>query len=448
MDNDISVREKPPEIPQAKSQAAPGRFLPGRILARWWWLVALVMISIVGVGYKIPDWFGMRGPLYESTTLLEIRSLKGVVSPALVPTSPHAVTASPFMATQKEIMQAHQTLELAIDQKNLLSRLGGSRSEGLKRMEKSLTVRPRYGTDLMELIFRDEDPLIAQDAVTAIYESYVARRSAQEKQLREDGLSSLKLELKNTIDRVAELRLKVGELGEKVGGSTGESVRPMAEKELFIAERQKERTSLRLKKLMSSEDEEMMLLLHWQDDSSSPKFKEIYLRYEKAVEKLQIARTSGLGAGHPDLLRAEKDEVELKSQLVKRHLAQRHLLALELKAIEAKISKMDEILNPAEKNKGGHLKLMQGLDLAEKEYAAARSRLNTLQQEYNTEISKRPASVNHIVHEYPKRPTIPVTKGRDFFTFIFTMLALVLAVFAAVIVIYLAEAILPRRIST
>lgn len=455
-----TASQQPPQMPSRKGKPAPEHFRPSRVIARWWWLALIIIACIVDAAYKIPEWFDMRGPLYESSVLLEVKPIDGFDSAASMSSthssgsSTSTLASRPFIATQEAIIQAPATLELALQQKDLINRLGGSQTGALERMEKSLTVRQRHGTDLIEISYRDEDPLTAQDAVTEIYKSYAERRRELGMQVRASEMKALQVELKNQSDRVAEMRTRLMDIAEKAGflwteekrekGSTGNlSLRGIAEKDLYEANRKKEQLSFEMQKLLSIKDDETMLLLYYESDKASPKFTEVYKLYEKTEEEVQTLRASGVGEKHPGLIGKEKSLALLKAQLLKFPMAKRELLKMELNAVEEKIEKLKGLLNDTSHQRP---KIIPQFHTLRNEYKLEKSTLEKVQEKYNSVRTRATGdAIHYIVHEEPQRPTKPVTKGRDFFTTLFTLVSLPLAAIAAVIIIYLTEAIFPRR---
>ena len=453
MDKSIASQQ-PPQIPSGKGKPAPGHFRPSRVIARWWWLALIVFVCIVGTAYKIPEWFNMREPLYESSVLLEVKPIAGFDNPASMPTT-HG--SSSFIATQEAIIQATATLELALQQKDLLNRLGGNQIDALERMKKSLTVSQSRGTDLIEISYRDEDPLTAQDTVIEIYKSYAGRRRELEMKIRDSEMKALQVELQNQSDRVVEVRKRLMDVSEKAGvvwvdengvsnSIEGASLSGIVGKDLYEANRKKEQLAMELKKLLSIEDSETLLLLHYESDQATPQFTELYKTYEKTNEEIQALRVSGVGERHPELVAKEKTFAMLKEELLKKPMAMRKLLKLELKALDEKIIKLKGLLQQDNSKSRKRSEFLQSFSIVRKEYQAQQEILDGFQGRFDIARINMVMSVrNHTLHQEAQRPTIPVTKGRDFFTTLFTLVALPLAAVAAMVAIYLLEVIFPRR---
>ena len=455
-----TANKQPPHLAKPKAQPVPGRFRFPRVLRRWWWLALVLMITIVGVGYKVSDWLKIRGPLYESKSLLEVKPIPGF-DPAVTATAPTTLTSSssgtstlvnsPFISTQEEIIKAPVTLELAMKQNDLLNRMGGNQTEVLKRMEKSLRVTPRYGTDLIQVSFRDEDPQVARDALTAIYESYVGRRSELEMQVRDNKLQTLRSEIKNQESKVKVLKDKLVLMSEKYGmhwdGSAQSSTmktnkndaRKLAQKDLYVAEREKEELDLQIKKLENLDGEELIRRASKLEEVGFP---ERYQEYIEAQENLELLRATGIAPKHPEFQQKSKAVEGLQSALLKRASNTKVALQLRLDMLEKRIEKIKKISG----NGSNDVRVIRDFNSVIREHQSAQSILEGVSADYEIAKNKfNSPTISHIVHEEPRLASRTVTKGRNFFTTILTISAAVCSIFVALAAIYLAEVIFPLR---
>ena len=136
----------------------------------------------------------------------------------------------------------------------------------------------------------------------------------------------------------------------------------------------------------------------------------------------------------------------LKEELLKKPMAMRKLLKLELKALDEKIIKLKGLLQQDNSKSRKRSEFLQSFSIVRKEYQAQQEILDGFQGRFDIARINMVMSVrNHTLHQEAQRPTIPVTKGRDFFTTLFTLVALPLAAVAAMVAIYLLEVIFPRR---
>ena len=449
----------PPPSPR-KGKPAPGHLRPSRVIARWWWLALIMIACVVGIAYKLPAWFSMRGPLYESAALLEVKPIPYFDHSVHVPATKatpagtgSAVGKSNFIATQEAIIQSPVTLQLALEQKELLNRLGGNEMIAEERMKKSLTVRWEYGTDLIEVIFRDEDPLLAYDAVSAIYQSYTKRRTELEMEIRDKQLKAIRVDLKNQEDLVAEMRQRLMNITEKLGvlmtevAPTSDSIakmadlRAMAEKDFYLAKKDIEELKLQITKLEDLDVEELIRRV-----SNMPVngFPDVYIKYVKAQDEIEALRVTGISEKHPSIQQKNKALDKLQESLLKRATSVQRDLKARQNMLEKRVERMREVLSGSgSSDKADNFRRFTA---AREEYQTGYSNLESLQNRYARLSTKMPTPmINHIVHQEPKRPTQPVTKGREFFTTLFSIVSLPIAAIAAIVLIYLAEAIFPRR---
>jgi len=454
--------QSPPQLPRQKAKPAPGHFRFKRVICRWWWLALLVIALIVGTAYKTPDLFNMRGPLYESTALLEVKPIPGfdrTATPSITHTAgtgPHRRT-SPFLSTQQEILQATASLELAIQEKDLINRLGGSQTDALKRMQKSLTVRKRYGTDLIEISYRDEDPKVAQDAVTAIYESYTKRRAELEMSVREEQLKVIRDELDNKNHQLADLKEKLVKTAKDVGitfeikDGEVDFDRPIISQEsldkygLYSPDDEIKGVAKAIDKILDLEGDDLVNeLIGMAEDLPFDDFRRHCIKYDETKMKLLEMKAGGLSAKHPDVVALSKVVDEMKDVIDRRALQIRLSLKHKLDIMKKRVKKVDAQTGLRD-SLPYKAKVFRGFNATRKEYSLAQVEVEKIQSKYDIAKAKLARSTLSIMHENPQLPTHPVTKGRNFFTTLFTLIAIPCATIAALITIYLAEAIFPRR---
>lgn len=216
------------------SKPSKGRFAFTRVMRRWWWLGLMVIVLLSGGAAQLPHWLGVRGPLYESTALVEVMPIRDVDAPDrwVDPGPRHSVSSTPqggldhrFLATQQEIIKTPKVMREALSKHDLLNLLGNDEDVALAHLEKMIRVSVRRGTDLIELSCRDEDSQIAYTAAISMVEAYEEVRKARELKVRKEALKVIKEELQNKSDRVVELRKRVMDIAEKSGISYMETGR-------------------------------------------------------------------------------------------------------------------------------------------------------------------------------------------------------------------------------
>jgi len=227
MKNDSEKNDSSESV--ATVSSGKGRFAFTRVLRRWWWLGLLVMVVLTGGVAKLPCWFGARGPLYESTALLEVVPIQplqdqshGYSPEPSDPCEPsdrgnYGLRGGRFFNTEKELLKTRPVLRAALRNDDLLSLLGGDEEVALVHLEKILRVSLRRGTDLIEITCRDENPQIAYSAAVSICKAYEKIKNDRELKMRQAKLTAIKLELQKKNDRVAELRKRVMDIAEKAG---------------------------------------------------------------------------------------------------------------------------------------------------------------------------------------------------------------------------------------
>ncbi|MBK1829111.1 hypothetical protein JIN77_00085 [Verrucomicrobiaceae bacterium R5-34] len=453
---------QPPDMPPVQNAISPGHLRPSRVMRRWWILALLCLLVIIGSAYMLTSWFGMRGPLYESRALIEINESPGVSMTSKAPgtvSSPSASHPNTFLNTQIEIARAEATLKRALKESDLINRLGGNQTAALERVQRSLQVKTLRGTDLIEISYRDEDPVIAKDAVTAVYQTYVARRTELEVQQNKEQLEALQQELEQSRKRLAEKRADLIQAAQKMGiiwqeenGAHTSKLADQAqsatlvEKQLYEARQEKEQLVFEIYKLLLLEDNETMLLLHY-EESPNAAAKKHYERYMRAYMELQDLKNAGLGEGHPELRVKEKQLAELKATMKNRALSVKETLKIKLKLVEERMAGLEERVR-LRQQQGSHItRSSEDFNQARKDYQAAKQSTEETEQQIQIEhLTANSASHPAIVHEQPSLASHPSTKGRAFYTTLFTAISIPLATIVALTLCYLAEFIFPKRV--
>lgn len=215
IDSKASVPQ-PPAFPGGEGQSAfknsknaPGRFRFTRVVTRWWWIVGIIFSLFVYVGMNLPTWFKARGPLFESTVILELNdpSHAGGLSPGAHSTSRHA-----FISTEKEIIKSDSVLSKALQNNELLKKMGGDEVVAIEQLKESIRFREQYGTALVYLSCRDESPQLARDMVDSLLAGYMQYKIELIQSERKLQIETLASELENQIKRVSELSEKIASL--------------------------------------------------------------------------------------------------------------------------------------------------------------------------------------------------------------------------------------------
>lgn len=446
----------PPAFPKSTTRPAPakGRFGFSRVFCRWWWLGTLAVVTATVLVSMVPGWLNMRGPMYESTALVEVKPIMD--AHPLTGSHSSMPISSNFINTQFEVISAQNTLDLALEKHDLLNRLGGDRGAAITRMQQSISARQMRGTDLIRISYRDEDRELAKDACTAVYEAYRDRRLAIEMNIRRDQLKAIKMELQSKKDRVAELRKRLMDIGGKVGMRWVESenggkviggeleLRQLAEKQLYETEREREQLAFQIQKLLAADEDD---LLPSAAEISDAGFKEVYKKYEDSLKQIETLKEAGLAEAHPKvkLLRERTDELE--KQLKKRAKNIREAMKHRKAILEQRVKKMKEVRNRQQDEGTDRARSFQEFNIARKDYEVAQGIADQMQVKHDIERTKLAIPPNNIiVHQTPEINPTPVTRGKDFVTIVGTTASLPFSMIGGIVLMYLAEAIFPRRV--
>jgi len=444
----------PPKLPPSKPAHAAGRFRFSKVFARWWWLATIFIAAITYTVTMIPTWMEMDGPLYESSALIEVKPIVDV-DPTLSSRGGMGTTITrQFMNTQFEIIEASVTLEMALEKNDLLKRLGGDKKEAIKRMQKSITTTQRRGTDLIEISYRDADAQLARDGASAVYEAFKDRRYELALNMRKDQLKAMKMELQNKTDRVQEHRKRLMDIAEKAGLiwveeegggklKANRSGSAQAEKELYEAKGEMRKLTFQLNKLLSAEDEEFLLLTL---EMPNADFKEAYKKYEEAIKEIETMKASGLAEGHPDIQTRRARVLEIKKSMDKRAVNVRESIKHKLALVQGRVKRLRGVVNDFQDQGTIPNRTFGEFNAARKEYEMALGIRDKIALRYDIENTKLCIPTNNtIVHQLPEQAGTPATRGREFFVTLGTVFSLPFSVGLGILLMYIAELIIPRR---
>ena len=446
---------KPPDLPPAKPAPAKGRFRFSKVLGRWWWLAAIVIIAVTYTVSMIPKWMHMRGPLYESTALIQVMPMTDTGGCGFGDAREPQTLTRQFIQTQFEIITAPMTLEIALKKYDLLNRLGGDKTEALKRMQKSIRTSRRRGTDLIEISYRDEDAELARDGVTAVYEAYKDRRDEALLNMRKEQLRAIKTELQKKNDRVDELRKRLMDIAAKAGTTYLEKEEAqqfpgadLKEKKLYEASRERDQLTIRIKRISVADTESLLASANdlKQENDYINRLLEQYLLRESELDALKSA---GLGKEHPKIKQHTESLTKAKVALQKAVLKEQETLRQKAAILDRRIKKMKETVNNLQDSGTDRARTMQEFIVARKEYEKAEDLRDQMEIKSNVEKAKLALPTNSIIlHQTPEKGIMHVTRGREFFTTLGTVLSLPFSIGFSIMLMYIAELIFPRRQTT
>jgi len=359
-------------------------------------------------------------PKYESSALIQVNPIVDINPVTGQRGAGGAVPMTrQFMNTQFEIIVAPETLELAIDKKQLESRWNESRKNCLKILRSIVKTSQKRGTDLIEITVRHRNNEDAKDVCEAVYEAYAERRNETEMSIRRNRLKAMKMELQEKSDRVAELRRRLMDIAQKSGIIYTETERggnttgintglvEMAEKELYKAERDKEELSFQIEKLLSLDKDEMIAVVA---DLPDVGFKEYYDKYVEAKREMHGLLAEGLGENHPKIKMRKANIAELEENLEKRAIIVRESLKHRLVLLEGRVKKMQQVVNHQKEEGTITARDIQEFNTARQEYQRAQKTLEAMNQQYDLEKTKLVLPPNTItVHQKPEISDVPVS---------------------------------------
>jgi uncharacterized protein involved in exopolysaccharide biosynthesis len=115
-------------------------------------------------------------------------------------------TPQHFTSSELEVMRAHLTLQLVVQQLNLTALWGVTEDEAINLLRTMITTQNIRGTDLIEIRVRHSNPAVARDVAKGVYEAYKKRREDKVRSIAEEGLKELEKAVLEQSDALEDKR--------------------------------------------------------------------------------------------------------------------------------------------------------------------------------------------------------------------------------------------------
>lgn len=433
----------------ARSQIRKGKPPLSYLLRRWWLLGLLVVIVLSAVISMIPTWMGMRGPLYESRALIEVKSISRFDALLGIDhQSAERIDFAKYIPSEIDVMRSEAVVGRALKNGDVIGRLGHTPESAVTDFRNLTVLTQRRGTDLVEVVCRHEDPQTSTLMVKSMYEAYEQHRSESIQSIVKENLHCLESELQGHEHRVKELRERL--MAEAYGSGSHwieteamnadqfAKLRPLekAEKQLYQTERDLEQLSFRLSKL---DDLSGVGYLRAFAEVAGVTYRKEFSRYEilqkelKGIHEIEDGRDARLQELNGLRLSLESS-ANKEYEKMKARLGQ---LKQDAVRLEREVDRLRQ-------------------EGASESYDA--QKFNKLRQEYQKALAVKddflldyqraqlaltipPSSM--IVHKLPEVSDAPVTRGAGFYGVLLPVLFLPVSVWIAYGVILLADRMFP-----
>lgn len=273
-----------------------------------------------------------------------------------------------FVKTEFETLTMLETLYPVVDAYNLVQewKLPG-RQEVVNKMRRNLDTQSSIRSDIVDIIYYDENPKRAADIANAIADSYMKKRVELDAQKKGEALKILQKQISEEEQRYDQARLKMQAARTKAG-VYGEGLMPNAhqpnmpgyvitnpDETLALGAKQEfQKQEIEVQRLESeinelaklSEDELVDRMIGLKADS--PEITVLMQKQLENSQQLESARKAGLGRNHPTIASLEAALKKGQEQLKQKASDYRNGLATRLAAAQSSRDKL-RITNEATK---------------------------------------------------------------------------------------------------
>lgn len=377
----------------------------------------LVLITAVVISFLWPR-------RYEAETEIQINRFSRPVA-----TTEHGSISGPgedpgsprFLETQIEWLTAPQTLRLVVEALDLDSSGNWNIPEEdcIQRLRGSLKTRPRLGTDLVTITYRDENKATAQQIVREVVTAYENRRVSTEMEKWENGLATLRQQItqfeeQSNVDRndmnAAALKLDILPTSgtASIFGIPDDPTKGAASPRLFwhgeVLRLEREANSLeasvnKLKTLEGDELIEMSQSLGVADDAIVnllPQYRDLRLLDAQMGQQ-------GLGSNHPNRKAVVSQLAELREMLLGAADQIKDTLDVQLQLSLRQLDAAREQLATVEEGEKEDIPGMIVYEQAREKYRQSMSMLMELQashiqQQTEMDMYRHPIEIHQLAH--------------------------------------------------
>lgn len=382
----------------------------------------LVFMTALVITYVMPK-------KYEATTVLQVRPntpamnvLQGVVDQG------RNFTSQSFFPTEFEVIKAQKTLDIVIDELELMSRWGMSREEVRRSLEEIIDAENIRGTDLIEIRVRASSAEDATLIAERVSDAYRSRRTSLENQRTETALAELRDAVQKQEDTVEDKRkalttiIRNQELiyrglipgGSREGGLSSDEEAKMAALSFAELSEQKIMLDSQIETLLKYDGDQLMT---YAAGLQLPEniIRVLHPQYLEAKRTLDALKLGGLGERHPNVKQQSEIVEGMRRDLDEGVVALRETLKAQLELATQQLSRLKEQMDEKKEKAVKQGIGLHGFDDAKADFETAQRLLESLKIKLVAEEMQRRITENPIiVHAEPFRsenavsPNIPL----------------------------------------
>ncbi|MFC7339301.1 GumC family protein [Haloferula chungangensis] len=377
------------------------------MLKRYWQLFPLTITLCPLLGLLAVGILTLLQPkVYEATTVLQVRHYARPIDTPPSLGVPKGFSPTIWCPTEFEVVKSQETLDIVIDELDLLTRWNVDRDIARRRLSENIHAQKIRESDLIEIRVHAASPEQAQNIAVTLTEVYRARRT--------------KLETQRTEQAIAELRDAVKKQEATVEDKRKTLTTIIRNQELLLHHIQPSKTKSAYSELLEQKvllESQIETLLKYDGDQlmtyaaglQLPEniIRTLHPQYLEAKRTLTSLQLAGLGDAHPSVTQQKEKVDGMRRDLDEGIIALRETLRAQLELSKSKSAELESKLG--RQIGTGYGIGLHGFDDAKAEFETAQRLLEQLKikliaEEMQRRITESPI----IIHAEPTLPEKPV----------------------------------------
>ncbi|MGB6223738.1 GumC family protein [Haloferula sp.] len=363
----------------------------------------LVFMTALVITYVMPK-------KYEASTTLQVRPQTPAMEVLQNVVSPQRHISQSFFPTEFEVIKAQKTLDIVIDDLELMNRWGMDREEVRAKLGNIIDAENIRGTDLIEIRVRASSAEDARLIAERVSEAYRSRRTKLEGQRTEQALAELRDAVQKQEDTVEDKRktlttiirnrgliyqgLAPG-LGRE-GGFTGEEAAETAARSYTALAEQKVMLESQIETLLKYDGDQLMTYASGLDLPENI-IKVLHPQYLDAKRTLEALKLSGLGERHPNVRQQREISEGMRRDLDEGVVALRETLKAQLEMSTVQLEELKKTMDRTKEKAVDEGLDRHGFDDAKNEFETSQRLLEQLKIKLVGEEMQRRITENPII---------------------------------------------------
>ncbi len=398
------------------------------------WKEALLVFLLVFISCAVLT--RMMTPMYTTSICFEIKKPRDIVevSGRLNPVISDAANSSQYMTTQFELLVTEANLKAVANRLGLPGDWGMTDKMAASQLRSMIQIRPRGGTDLIDVVVTGADAHLVQRVCEALPLAYKDVREAKEEELINRTIDARYAILRDRYDEleskadVVRQYIRTGRyLSENIWHSAGSGVSDATASSELNSLQTKEAAlkneistmEVHIGELQKKADDDLLSYVRrtgilTAESYSSSRVRNLSEQLDTQTESRKQMLMDKYGPSHPNIKLIDEQIAVTKKELVSELIGMRNAMLDQLNVKNAELEKIKQELTVAEKRMREVLLENQDMIRALEEYRAEKARYDAMESSYINDriglLAPRETVVVHSEAPLPMAPSSPNTK--------------------------------------